>query len=203
MTARLARGTPPFVAVLWLLPAVVRRLPPRTIAIVVAAAVTWFFRDPDRAPEGDGLVAAADGLVLSVAQDAAGRTTVSTYLNLLDVHVTRAPCDGVVVEQDYRPGRHQRASSRSANDNERLRWRLSTAYGELVLTQYAGAVARRIVPYRSTGDRLVRGERIGLIRFGSRVDITLPAGLRVTVRAGERLSAGATVVASPDPRWAR
>ena len=88
MTARLARGTPPFVAVLWLLPAVVRRLPPRTIAIAVAAAVTWFFRDPDRAPEGDGLVAAADGRVLSVAQDAAGRTTVSTYLNLLDVHVS-------------------------------------------------------------------------------------------------------------------
>ena len=113
----------------------------------------------------------------------------STYLNLLDVHVTRAPCDATVVLQTYRRGRHRRASSPTAHVNERLEWRLSTEHGEMVLTQYAGAVARRIVAYRSIGDVLRHGERIGLIRFGSRVDVTLPAGLPVTVRAGNGCAA--------------
>ena len=196
MTLRLARGTPWFVGVLWLLPVVVRPAPARLATAALAAGTTWFFRDPDRWPASDGLVAAADGVVRSVEADRPDRQTVSTYLDLLDVHVTRAPCDAVVMELTYRPGRHHRASSHTAHTNERLQWRLATEYGEIVLTQYAGAAARRIVAYRSVGDRVRRGERIGLIRFGSRVDVTFPEQLRVTVRVGSRLRGGATVVAT-------
>ena len=196
MTLRLARGTPWFVGVLWLLPVVVRPVPARLAAAALAAGTTWFFRDPDRSPDSDGLVAAADGVVRSVEADEPDRQTVSTYLDLLDVHVTRAPCDAVVTEQTYRPGRHHRASSRTAHTNERLQWRLATEHGEIVLTQYAGAVARRIVAYQSVGDRVRRGQRIGLIRFGSRVDLTFPKEFRVTVRVGNRLLGGATVVAT-------
>lgn len=195
MRPRLARGTPPAIGALWFVPLVVRGPLPRLAALVLAGAATWFFRDPDRTPEGDGLLAAADGVVQDVATDHEGRTTVSTYLNLLDVHVTRAPCDGLVVRQSYRAGSHRRASTTAAETNERLEWRLATDHGEVVLTQYAGAVARRIVAYRSPGDRVHRGERIGLIRFGSRVDVQLPEGVCATVRTRDRLAGGSSVLA--------
>ena len=198
MRVRLAEGTPGFVAGLWLVPLLVRRSWTRAVTVALAAVTTWFFRDPERAADGDGIVAAADGVAQWVREDEQARTTVSTYLNLLDVHVTRAPCDATVVLQTYRRGRHRRASSPSAHVNECLEWRLSTAYGEMVLTQYAGAVARRIIAYRSMGDVLRQGERIGLIRFGSRVDVALPPGLAVAVRTGQRLYGGATVVARRD-----
>ena len=195
MRAPLARGTPWFVGALWLGPLLVKGRSARVGTAALAAGVTWFFRDPSRSPDGDGLLAAADGVVQWVRPDETGRPTISTYLNLLDVHVTRAPCDAVVIGQTYRRGRHHRASSRSAHLNERMEWQLATEHGDLVLTQYAGTVARRIVTYKKTGDRLQRGEPIGLIRFGSRVDITLPDGLLPTASAGQRLYGGATVVA--------
>jgi phosphatidylserine decarboxylase len=119
---------------------------------------------------------------------------------MLDVHVTRAPCDATVVQQRYRRGSHRPAFSRSAHLNERMEWTLATEHGELQLLQYAGTVARRIVAYKAVGDRLRRGERIGLIRFGSRVDLVLPVGLRVVANVGQRMYGGATVVAEPEHR---
>jgi phosphatidylserine decarboxylase len=199
VTIKLAQGTPWFVGALWLVPLLVRPRWARAATAAVAGGTTWFFRDPERAPDGDGLLAASDGVVQSVRYDDQGRATVSTYLNLLDVHVTRAPADATVIGQTYRPGRHRRASTSSAHENERLQWRLDTEDGELLLTQYAGLLARRIVAYRSTGDVIRRGEPIGLIRFGSRVDLTFPEGFRVVTRAGQRLAGGATVVATPGP----
>lgn len=195
MRVSLARGTPWFVGALWLVPLLARPPWARAGTAALAAGTTWFFRDPHRVPAGDGLLAAADGVVQSVRHDDQGRATVSTYLNLLDVHVTRSPVDATVVGQTYRRGGHHRASTASAHGNERLQWRLATDGGEVVLTQYAGLLARRIVAYRSTGDRLRRGQRIGLIRFGSRVDVTLPATLQVAVRPGQRVHGGATVLA--------
>jgi phosphatidylserine decarboxylase len=199
MKMRLAQGTPWFVGALWIVPVLVRRPWARALSAAFASGTTWFFRDPERAPDGDGYLAAADGVVQWVRTDDRGRASLSTYLNLLDVHVTRAPCDATVVAQTYRRGRHRRASSPEAHVNERMEWRLSTEHGEVLLTQYAGAVARRIVAYRSTGDVLRRGEPIGLIRFGSRVDVTLPEGLGLAVSTGQRVHGGATVVARLGP----
>ena len=195
MNTGLAKGTPRFVGALWLAPLLVRGPWARIGTAALAAGTTWFFRDPERTAEGDGLLSAADGIVQWVRADDDGRTTVSTYLNLLDVHVTRSPCDATVLEQSYRSGHHARASAPSADTNERMVWRLATEHGEMVLTQYAGLVARRIVPYRVTGAVLGRGERIGLIRFGSRVDLTVPTGFDVLVSTGERVYGGRTVVA--------
>jgi phosphatidylserine decarboxylase len=165
--------------------------------LVLAAGCTWFFRDPHREPDGGGLLAAADGQVQWVRADPQGRQTVSTYLNLLDVHVTRAPCDATVVSQSYRPGGHSPAFSESARLNERMEWTLDTEHGELLLVQYAGTVARRIVAHKQAGDRLRRGEAIGLIRFGSRVDVVLPPGVSALATDGQRMYAGATVLARP------
>jgi phosphatidylserine decarboxylase len=175
----------------------VKSVPARVGAVVVAAGCTWFFRDPERTPDGDGVVAPADGVIQWVRPDGPGRHTISTYLNLLDVHVTRAPCDATVVRQTYRPGRHRPAFSPAARENERMEWILATEHGELRLIQYAGTLARRIVAHKAPGDLLRRGEAIGLIRFGSRVDLVLPAGLQAVVGQDQRIVGGATVVATP------
>ncbi len=194
----LAKGMPAFVPALWLIPLVARRGWARLGGAGVAAVATWFFRDPERTATGPGIVAAADGVVRAVTREQSGATTISTYLNLLDVHVTRAPMDATVLDRNHRPGDHRRASSGAADANERLRWTLDTEYGVVVLTQYAGLVARRIVAYREPGAVLRRGDRIGLIRFGSRVDVTLPHGVSALVQPGQRLRAGASVIAEPE-----
>ena len=160
-----------------------------------AAAALSFFRDPERGAEGPGILAAADGLVRDVSRHDDGRWVVSTYLSLRDVHVTRAPDNATVVAQDYRRGAHRAAFGNEAHRNERLAWHLQTAHGPMVLVQYSGAVARRIVPYEHVGAEVGRGARIGLIRFGSRVDVALPTGAVPLVTVGMRVRAGKTPIA--------
>jgi phosphatidylserine decarboxylase len=191
---RLARGTPAWLGWLWLLPAAPRKASGRLFFLFVAAAATWFFRDPPRRPAGPGLLAAADGSVSQVQERGDGRWVVSTYLNLADVHVTRAPCDGTVLSQTHLRGKHRPAFRTSSRANERLDWLIATPRGELELTQFAGTLARRIVPYLAIGDTMRRGDRIGLIRFGSRVDLALPAGVRPAVSVRDRVRAGATTI---------
>lgn len=198
MNARLARGTPRWIALLWLPALLVRARLPRLALAAAAAAVTSFFRDPDRTAGGEGLVAAADGLVREVEQRDDGRWFVSTYLALYNVHVGRMPCAGTVTSQEHFEGEHRMAFSSSAHVNERLEWRIDTAYGELEMVQFSGAAARRIVPYVGPGATLARGERLGLIRFGSRVDLVLPLGLRPTVRVGDRPRGARDVIAVPE-----
>ena len=198
MNARPARGTPWWIALLWVPTLLVRPRLPRLGLAVCAAAVTSFFRDPDRTPQGEGLVAAADGLVREVELREDGRWFVSTYLALYNVHVGRMPCAGTITSQEHFDGEHRMAFSSSAHVNERLEWRFETAYGELEMVQFSGAAARRIVPYVGVGTALARGERLGLIRFGSRVDLVLPPGLRPTVRVGDRPRGARDVIAVPD-----
>lgn len=198
MNARLARGTPWWIALFWVPALVVRPRPLRALVAVAAAAVTSFFRDPDRTPQGEGLLAAADGLVREVEQREDGRWFVSTYLALYNVHVGRMPCDGTLVHQEHFEGEHRMAFSSSAHVNERLEWRFETPYGELEMVQFSGAAARRIVPYVGPGARVRRGERIGLIRFGSRVDLLLPPGFIPTVSVGDRPRGARDVIAVPD-----
>ncbi|MBB6629456.1 phosphatidylserine decarboxylase [Nocardioides sp. KIGAM211] len=198
MNALPARGTPWWIALFWVPAAVVRPRVLRLLAVLGAGAVTSFFRDPDRTPRGEGLLAAADGLVREVEQREDGRWFVSTYLALYNVHVGRMPCDATIVSQEHFEGEHRMAFDSNAHVNERLEWRMETEYGDLEMVQFSGAAARRIVPYVGVGTRVRRGERIGLIRFGSRVDLLLPRGLRPTVAVGDRPRGAQDVIAVPD-----
>lgn len=197
MNLRLAQGTPWWIALFWLPGLLVRVRAVRLGLFGAAAAVTSFFRDPDRTPRGPGLVAAADGLVREVSQREDGRWFVSTYLALYNVHVSRMPCDGTVVAQQHFEGEHKLAFADDAHENERMEWRFETEHGELEMVQFSGAAARRIIPYVGVGATLSRGDRIGLIRFGSRVDLVLPIGLRPTVKVGDRPRGAHDVVAIP------
>lgn len=155
-----------------------------------------FFRDPERRAGVGDVLAPADGRVTAVDPRDDGRWRIATYMSLRDVHVNRAPADGVVRSLEHRPGGHLPAFDKDSDRNERLRWAVDTDHGELEIVQIAGALARRIVPYRVPGDRLRRGERIGLIRFGSRVDVVLPSGVTPAVAIGDRLRAGESRLAA-------
>lgn len=153
-----------------------------------------FFRDPERRP-GDGIVSVADGRVLEADHE---RRKVVVFLGLRNVHVNRAPLDGRVSHMEYERGGHAPAYSPRAVDNERLETLLDTALGPVRVLQVAGILARRIVPYVIEGDRVKKGQRIGMIRFGSRVELTLPEGTRLVVGRGEKVRAGETTVAVVD-----
>ena len=154
-----------------------------------------FFRDPRR-EIGPGIVSPADGRVL-VADPATRR--VAIFMGLRNAHVNRAPMAGTVASRRYRPGGFAIASRPGSETNERLEWTFRTDAGVLALAQVAGVFARRIVPYIGVGDKVKKGQRIGLVRFGSRVELSLPPGSRLRVAAGDRVRAGETTIAEvPD-----
>jgi phosphatidylserine decarboxylase len=124
------------------------------------------------------------------------RGFVSTYLALRNVHVTRAPVEGVVVKKDRAHGKHSPAFSSKTEHNERLEILLKTNLGNISIVEMTGAIARRIVPYIDVGQNLSKGEKLSLIRFGSRVDLFLPASsVDILVRKGDRLKGGVTRIA--------
>jgi len=150
------------------------------------------FRDPRR-QIGDGIVAPADGIVRSIDPE---RGLVSTYLALRNVHVTRAPIEGTVERTVHSYGKHAPAFSRKTSENERVEISLETRIGRISIVEMTGAIARRIVPYVSEGQPLGKGEKLSLIRFGSRVDLFLPpSAVRIVVKKGQRLRAGTTCIA--------
>jgi phosphatidylserine decarboxylase len=164
---------------------------------VLALFCLYFFRDPERAvPEGAVAVAPADGRVVSVKAGDAGRTRVSIFLNIFDVHVNRTPIAGRIAGVEYQPGRFLVASRDGAStDNEQ---NIVTVEGDgtrVVFKQIAGLIARRIVFWKKTGDVVYAGERIGLIKFGSRVDVFFGPEWDVTVNVRQRVSAGSSVIA--------
>lgn len=173
-------------------------------ALLLTAFSVYFFRNPERTiPSGEKLVVApADGKVIFVGDVDEPRyfkervTKVSIFMNVFNVHVNRAPCDGKVVEMYYQKGKFLNASlDKAAKCNEQGGILLETDDGSRIMfVQIAGLVARRIVTYPVVGDLLKRGMRYGLIRFGSRVDIYFPNGSDVTVRLGEKTVGGETVL---------
>lgn len=176
------------------------------VLAALAAAVLLFFRDPEREPQGgpNAIVAPADGRVVSVAIEQDGHTLhrvplrrVSIFMSPLDVHVNRMPTDVAVEQVVHRPGKFRAAYADDASDvNESNAILLRTAGGtRVVVVQIAGWLARRIICQVGRGDRLARGQRFGLIMFGSRVDLYLPADVSLRVKRGQRVSAGATVIA--------
>ena len=179
------------------------------LALVIGALILLFFRNPRRAFAGDlGLVlAAADGRITGIdtLEDpdvGPGRFhRVVTFLSPLDVHVQRCPAQGEVVVGRFKPGRKVAAFRRDAGAvNENHLTVLRRPDGELIaVRQIAGAVARRVVCYLRVGDRVERGQLMGLIKFGSRVDLLVPVSYRILVRQGDRLRTGETPVAEPGP----
>ena len=150
------------------------------------------FRDPRR-DIGEGIVAPADGTIREVDQSTG---LVSTYLALRNVHVTRAPIPGKVVKTEIVKGKHSPAFAKDSGHNQRLVIDFDTSIGKVRAIEMVGALARRIVPYIRPGQSLSKGERMSLIRFGSRVDLFLPAGsVRITVKKGQRVRAGTTKIA--------
>ena len=179
-----------------------------TVVAVAAAGLTlfaaWFFRNPARVvPQGLGLVVApGDGTVIAIEEEFESRflkdrsVRLTIFLNVFDVHVNRIPCEGVVEDIQYQPGAFLVASKPEATlKNEQNALFLRTAKGAKVLcVQVAGLIARRIVCWLSPGDRVMRGERFGLIRFGSRMDTYLPLGTELKVAVGQRVKGGETIV---------
>jgi len=179
-----------------------------TVVAVAAAGLTlfaaWFFRNPARViPQGPGLVVApGDGTVIAIEEEFESRflkdrsVRLTIFLNVFDVHVNRIPCEGVVEDIQYQRGAFLLASNPEATlKNEQNALFLRTAQGAKVLcVQVAGLIARRIVCWLSPGDRVMRGERFGLIRFGSRMDTYLPLGTELKVAVGQRVKGGETIV---------
>jgi phosphatidylserine decarboxylase len=166
--------------------------------------VVAFFRDPERAWSiGDRLVVApADGKVVSVVETDepayhGGRALrLSIFMNVFDCHVNRYPVGGVVEYRHYNPGKFGHAAAeKSSLDNEQASVGVAAARGKVMIRQIAGLVARRIVTDHEVGTTVQQGERLGMIRFGSRVDLFLPVGTRTLVAAGDTTLAGVTVVA--------
>jgi phosphatidylserine decarboxylase len=172
---------------------------PAAIVLVIvfgalAALTVNFFRDPDR-EIGKGLVSPADG-VLNRAELTESGAYFSIFMNVHDVHVNRAPWAGRVIEVARLSGGHRPAYEKDAARNERVRITIEGSLGPVAVTQMVGIVARRILPYVSAGKMLRKGERIGIIRLGSRVDLFVPStNLEPVAGKGDRVLAGTTTLA--------
>ena len=169
--------------------------------LLLAVFLLWFFRDPEREiPDTAGaVVSPGDGKVTDVSVVAAGgekRTRISIFLSVFDVHVNRSPIAGVVREVRYQRGRFLNAmNAASAEHNEQNIVTLEGSGQVVIFKQIAGLLARRIVFYPKVGDLLQRGQRVGLIKFGSRVDVLFGADARLQVKVGDRVRGGSTVIA--------
>lgn len=173
------------------------------ILVALGLFVIYFFRDPERqipsAP--DAVVSPADGRVMDIVDEALGERAgkrISIFLSIFDVHVNRAPVAGKISRVDYHAGKFMGAWKEKASAaNEQNVITISTPAGEIPCKQIAGWVARRILCWTRTGDEVRIGQRIGMIRFGSRTDVWLPADAEILVQHGQHVAGGATQVA----RW--
>jgi len=156
----------------------------------------WFFRDPNRkVPPGDVLVSPADGKIVSI-RNVSGETRVSVFLNIFNVHVNRSPAAGRITGIRYEKGKFRVASlDEASSENEKNTITLDVGGGTVVFSQIAGLIARRIVCYKQVGDIVAAGERVGLIKFGSRVDVFFGPDWLLEVKTGQRVFAGSSVLA--------
>lgn len=165
---------------------------------ILAAFCLYFFRDPERTPpSGDVIIAPADGKVVAVRETGPGETRVSIFLNIFDVHVNRTPIPGKISEVVYQKGKFLVASREAASsENEQNTLVVEGNGTRVVCRQIAGLIARRIVCYKHAGDSVRPGERIGYIKFGSRVDVLFGPEWRSSIQAGERVVAGRSILAT-------
>ena len=171
------------------------------ILIFLGLFVFSFFRNPDRKIPGEPglIVSPADGRVVVIRdEEFQGRPgkRISIFLAVWNVHVNRSPSAGTIMHMDYKPGKFLAAWAEEASfQNEQNIFVLATEHGEIMFKQIAGYIARRVVSWKKVGDNVARGERIGLVRFGSRVDLWLPATAEITVRMGQNVNGGSSVLA--------
>ena len=169
--------------------------------VLLAAFFLWFFRDPQRTvPDGEGLIVSpGDGLVTetaAISTPEGPRQRISIFLSVFDVHVNRSPIAGVLTQVRYRKGEYLNAMNPSSADrNEQNAVTVRGPGFEVTFKQIAGLLARRIVFNFSEGDAVERGQRVGLIKFGSRVDVLLPAEAALRVKIGQRVKGGSSVLA--------
>jgi phosphatidylserine decarboxylase len=173
------------------------------VLIFLALFVLFFFRDPERTPpaDQDTIVSPADGRIMEVVEesrDGKPGQRISVFLSIFDVHVNRSPVAGRITSIEYRTGKFYAAMrGRASAENEQNSFYVQSERGEVVFKQIAGWIARRIVVWKAAGDSVVRGERVGMIRFGSRMDIWLPEGVEIAIRPGQHVAGGTSVLA----RW--
>jgi phosphatidylserine decarboxylase len=170
--------------------------------ILLGVFCLYFFRDPEREiPSGPVAVSPADGKVVAVKPEEPGLTRISIFLNVFNVHVNRTPIGGTIAKVHYQKGCFKVASKEECStENEQ---NIVTVNGDgttIVFKQIAGLIARRIVFYKKPGDRVATGERIGLIKFGSRMDVLLGPEWQIAVGVGQKVSAGSTVIARRQER---
>ncbi len=170
------------------------------LSLLISFVLLIFFRDPQR-KIGKGIVAVADGVVREITKeedkDVDKCTKISTFMNIYNVHVNRMPIDGVIKDIIHHDGAHIPAFKKESEKNEKVILLLKTNIGNIKIIQIAGTLARRIVPYVKKGDIVKKGEKIGLIRLGSRVDIYLPTKKikSITVKVKDRIQAGEDTIA--------
>ncbi len=169
---------------------------------LISCLLIVFFRDPERTI-GTGIVAVADGTIREVASlpdpDIGDSIKVSTFMNIHNVHVNRMPFDGTILKITHHAGGHLPAFTKESDVNERVVLLIHTSLGLMKVVQIAGTIARRIVPYVHEGDTVKKGEKLGLIRLGSRVDLFLPATRikTVAIQVHQKIKAGEDSVAEP------
>ena len=210
MKFRIAPEGKPFIAIAWFTAAILTAFAPWWAIVLWLPIAIWvvaFFRDPERqGPRGNQLaIAPADGVVVSIVNVdepsyVGGRTQrVSIFMNVFNVHVNRYPIDGTVEFRQYNPGSFGHAGTEKASlENEQSSVGMLTARGKILVRQIAGLIARRIVTDHQPGTTVTQAERMGLIRFGSRVDVFLPLDAKVMVQSGEKTLCGQTVIAQWD-----
>jgi len=178
--------------------------PVTLVLLVLLVFSVHFFRDPERViPQEEGVgVSPADGRIIRLEEKedpitGERRLCISVFMNIFSVHVNRAPVSGTVTAVRYWPGKFFNAAwDKASTDNERCAWQMEDSEGSRwTFVQISGLIARRIVPHAEHGDQLRRGQRFGMIRFGSRVDVYLPASYAPAVRIGEQVFSGQTILA--------
>jgi len=209
----IAREGLPFVLPTWfaLLIAVAVYVLFHAVAMVIAAVlllalalfVTYFFRDPKRVPPSGNefILSPGDGTVIVIEPitDDKGnkKTLVSIFLSVFNVHVNRIPVSGKVISAEHKPGKFLKAFERAAvTENERTEITIQAPQGTVKFCQVAGIIARRIVCYLQGGETVTRGERFGLIRFGSRIDLFLEQNVSINVKIGDRVKGGESIIGS-------
>lgn len=174
---------------------------PAAILIFLGLFVFYFFRDPERTiPSAPSVVVSpADGRVVEIVDELLDSTMghrISIFLSIWDVHVQRAPVAGRIANIIHRPGKFMGAfRSAASRENEQNVIYIHTPQGTMVFKQIAGAIARRVLCWKSAGEEVALGQRVGMIRFGSRVDVWLPMEAEVTLKRGQKVAGGASVIA--------